>query len=150
MLVRFEPVEDSICDRVIVVDPEDSNFREGDQVGHRCTECYQFDEDEPEIWHLEHCSLAGQGGRRLYDAPAPSHSPTPELQPEHIVEILKSAVTTARHDLRHGEPFAFVCSVCSNGADTLTETRHDTFCPLAGRHSTATHDRARADGGDPQ
>ena len=153
MRVRFHSVDGSACDRVIVVDPEDSDVHEGDHVGYRCPECGQFDEDEGEIWHLEHCSLAGEGGRRYYAASAPvgEQGPTPELQPEHTVDILRSAVTTSRHDLRNGEAFAFICPVCSTGDETLTETRHDEFCPLSGRHGQRRLQKGRrlaTDGGE--
>lgn len=141
-MVRFVAVDGSDCDRIVVEDPEDSTIEAGVDVGRICVHCQQVDEDAAEIYHDDDCPLAGEGGRRLFTQ-LDTSGPTPELRPEHQIDILRSSTTTMRHDLRRGEPFAFRCGACGVCDETLRECWHDAWCPLAGVHGRQTVEAAR-------
>jgi hypothetical protein len=134
MKVTREDLDGTQVQRLVVTDPISSDRHRGECVGYLCPECRQADETLEQIWHEEDCSLAGEHGRRFYDALEPDPATgSPEFDPDNEFYVIESGETEGRGGLCEGEVLGFVCT-CGNADEDLFEIVHDESCPLAGRH----------------
>ena len=144
MKVVREDLEDTQVQRLTVVDPGKTGSHIGELVGYLCPECLQVDETLTQIWHDDSCSLAGEHGRQHYDSLEPDVDgrPTPELQDDHPVTVVKYAETEGRGGLCQDEVVAFICN-CGNADEDLFELVHDEGCDLAGKHGRDAEPHSR-------
>lgn len=134
--------------RLVVADPEGvDHYDAGDQVGYQCLECGHADETRAQIYHPADCPLAGHHGRAHYDAfePRVRGRPTPELQPEHEVVVVKAADGTGRKATspRNGGVIGYLCS-CGNLDEDCFEICHDRPCGLADEDGLTKRDEVPA------
>ena len=144
MKVVREDLEGTQVQRLTVIDPEGTDYHVGELVGYLCPECLQCDETLTQIWHDEGCSLAGEHGRQHYDSLEPDvpGRPSPELQPDHPVMVVKYGETEGRGGLCQDEVLAFICN-CGNADEDFFEIVHDENCELAGEHARRSEGQQR-------
>jgi hypothetical protein len=145
MKVTREDLEGTQIQRLIVVEPQESDHHVGECAGYLCSECLQADETLAQIWHDEDCSLAGEHGRAHYDTLEPDvpGRSVPELDPTHPITVVEFADTEGRNGLLAGEVLAFHCGECGNADEDLFEIVHDEVCGLAGQHDEHGADELR-------
>jgi hypothetical protein len=146
MKVVCRPMESLDVAKLVVVDARPPH-PEGEVVGYICECCDQCNETIHQIWHQEECPLAGRHGRTHYEdlSPTVPGTPTPELDPDIPITVVKMATNQGRRERTKGEVVSFLCR-CGSLDEDLFEVVHDEDCPLAGRHGRAAslHRRARA------
>ena len=132
MKVEREVVAADI-EQLRVVDPNGSDYHEGQAVGYRCQECQQADETLDQLWHADDCPLAGEHGRSHYDELEPTtvEGHSPELSPDHEIVMVRSAETDNSVGVSRGDVILFICAECGNADEDLFEIVHDEACSLA-------------------
>lgn len=133
MKVALKALSQTDIYRLEVDDPEASNTHVGESVGYLCPHCRQCDETRHQIWHDEDCRYAGDHGRGHYDRLEPTTSgdhPTPELHPDHEINIVHASESQQDIGIHHGEVLAFRCG-CGNLDEDIFEIVHDSRCELA-------------------
>jgi len=132
MIITLKPLEGTDILRLAVTDPEQSDVHAGESVGYLCPHCRQCDETRHQIWHRRSCPYAGEHGRQHYDdlEPEVPGRPTPELDPEHEIELVIAGESRPAIGVHNGEVVAFRCR-CGNLDEDLFEVVHDVRCELA-------------------
>lgn len=133
MKVSLEQVSDTDIYRLEVTHPQASNTHIGESVGYLCPHCQQCDETRHQIWHDEDCRYAGDHGRSHYDdlePTTPTDHPTPELNPEHEINIVYTSASHQDIGIHNDQVIAFRCH-CGNLDEDIFEIVHDSRCELA-------------------
>lgn len=132
MMVEFTELENSAMLRLDVVDPRHADVRRGQAVGYLCPECRQADETRDQVWHEPDCSHVGEHGRTHYDdlEPTADVRPSPELKPEHRIDVIVAAEPRQHLGIGIGTVLGFRCT-CGNLDESVFEVVHDAGCDLA-------------------
>lgn len=132
MKVALRSLDGTDIRRLEVIDPETSNTHVGESVGYLCPHCGQADETRHQIWHDSDCRYAGEHGRSHYDDIVPDvpGRPTPELDPDHEIEMVAAGESHQDIGIHNGEVLGFRCR-CGNLDEDLFEVVHDSRCELS-------------------